>query len=250
MVVHAMNPVEAFDIDIINRVRAIWTVRPELRAVYYEWFEELLRSAEGLRPVVEIGSGPGFFKEHSPHLIATDLIRSPWIDVVCDAAGLPFKSGAVGAVVMVDVLHHLPKPLDFMGEVARVLRPGGHLAMIEPWITPFSFVLWRFFHHEDCHLCIDLACPFNGTKKAFDGNSAIPFKLLRDFQGGRKAPLQLLRAEAFLGLPYLVTLGFKLSRPIPFWCVRVARRFERLLVPLRRVLATRILLVWESPRNG
>lgn len=245
-----MSRVTLSDLDLLSRHRKIWAVRPELRSVYQEWFSQLLGYVDGLQPIVEIGSGPGFFKEYFPHLISTDLIRSPWVDVVCDAYPLPFRSGSVGALVMVDVLHHLPKPLEFMAEAGRVLQPSGRLAMIEPWITPLSFLLYRYFHHEDCGLRFDLDCPFNESdKKAFDGNAAIPFKVVKYFEA-KLEPLRLIRADAFLGLPYLVTLGFKCARPIPHTLVDFAKVCERLLGPIGRFAATRILLVWENSKYG
>jgi SAM-dependent methyltransferase len=238
------------DEDFVSRHRAIWAARPELRSVYREWFGRLLGWVGGRRPVVELGSGPGFFKEYFPDLIATDIVSSPWIDLKCDACALPFGPATVGALVMVDVLHHLPRPLRFMGEAARVLQPAGRLAMIEPWITPMSYLLYRFFHHEDCRLRFDLNRPFQGPGKSpLEGNAAIPFQVLRHFRSSA-GPLRLVRAEPFLGLAYLSTLGFKCSRPLPSGLVRLAHACERLLDPLLPLAATRILLVWEQTGNG
>lgn len=233
------------DQDIIRRHREIWAARPELRAVYQQWFAQLLRRVDGLRPIVEIGAGPGFFKEYFPELIATDVVQALHVDVVCDGGSLPFKSGSIGALVMVDVLHHLPQPLEFMAEAARVLQPGGRVAAIEPWITVPSYVLYRYFHHEDCSLGIDLRRPFDGVgKRAFDGNAAIPFKLLRHCNALGRA-WRLLDAAPFLGLPYLATLGFKRARPMPRPVADVARMCDRVLSPLKPWASTRILIVWE-----
>jgi len=238
------------DQEIIRQHRAIWAARPELCAVYQEWFAQLLRWVEGLHPMVEIGAGPGFFKAYCPQLISTDVIPTPYVDVVCDAGSLPFQSGSVGALVMVDVLHHLPKPLEFLAEAGRILHPGGRLAMIEPWITVPSYLLYRYFHHEDCSLAVDVRRPFGEVgKEAFDGNAAIPFKLLKQCQSGAPA-LCLLQAEPFLGLPYLATLGFKRARPIPQTLLGMARVCERFLSPLRKFVATRILIVWEHANEG
>src|SRR5947207_4879921 len=111
------------DAATMTRHRAIWKVRPELREVYMRWFRRLLSEVAGLAPMVEIGSGPGFFKEFAPGLVATDALPGPSIDVCCDAGALPFATSAVGALLMVDVLHHLPQPLEFLDEAARVLQP-------------------------------------------------------------------------------------------------------------------------------
>ena len=233
------------DQEVVRQHRAIWAARPELRAVYHEWFTQLLGCVEGLHPIVEVGAGPGFFKEYFPHLISTDVVPTPYVDVVCDAGSLPFQSGSVGALVMVDVLHHLPQPLAFLAEAGRILQPGGRVAMIEPWITVPSYLLYRYFHHEDCSLAVDVRRPFGELdKRAFDGNAAIPFKLLK--QGKQGAPAwRLLQAEPFLGLPYLATLGFKSTRPMPRAVIRIAKVCERLFRPLRRWASTRILIVWE-----
>jgi SAM-dependent methyltransferase len=239
-------PPPSSDLEFIARHRSIWVARPELRSVYHEFFAELLRAVQGWAPVVELGAGPGFFKEYHPGLISTDVIATRWVDVVCDACSLPFPSQSVGAFVMLDVVHHLPRPLDFIAEAARVLVPGGLMAMIEPWITPFSYLLYRYLHHEDCTLRIDLRRPFDPTrKKAFDGNAAIPYKLVR-YYARKPGTLRLARLERFLGLPYLATFGFKRTHPLPWRLIRAARSCEKMLGPIGRWNATRALLVWEK----
>ena len=220
------------DHEFISQHRTIWAARSELRAVYHEWFAQLLRCVEGLHPIVELGAGPGFFKEYFPQLISTDVISTPYVDVVCDASSLPFQSGSVGALVMVDVLHHLPKPLEFLAEAGRILLPGGRIAMIEPWITVPSYLLYRYFHHEDCSLAVDVHCPFGALeKRAFDGNAAIPFKLLQQYKRGVPS-LRLLQATPFLGLPYLATLGFHRARSMPLNRYSERRR-RRFMAPTR-----------------
>jgi len=77
---------------------------------------------------------------------------------------------------MLDVLHHLERPVAFMREAARVLRPGARLAMIEPGITPLSWPFYNFLHQEPVILSQD---PFAMTerrpdKDPFDSNQAIP----------------------------------------------------------------------------
>ena len=240
----------ASDAETLFRHRTIWAARPELRDVYREWFQRLLTEVSGLEPAVEVGAGPGFFKEYAPCLMATDVVPGDWIDVRCDAAALPFRAGSVGALVMVDALHHLRRPLGFLQEAARVLRPGGRLAMLEPWITPASFLLYRYIHHEDCRLGVDVADPFgDAAKTALAGNAAIPFLAVRQLRDGG-GPLRLLTIETFVGLPYLVTLGFKRVRPVPSILVRAARVAETWVRPLRRFLATRAFIVLEKPTVG
>jgi len=235
------------DLDYVRQHREIWALRPELRAVYHDFFATLLEAAGQRRPIVELGAGPGFFREYCPESIASDVIFTPWVNLVCDGCRTPFRDASAGAVVMLDVIHHLPKPLDFLSEMVRILQPGGSLVAIEPWITPPSYILYRYFHHEDCALSIDVAEPFRSTgKQAFDGNAAIPYRLVQSQRAHPAAGLKLIRCEPFLGLAYLATLGFKRRRSVPAAAIRLAAQCERIAGPVGRLASTRALLVWEK----
>jgi SAM-dependent methyltransferase len=54
----------------------------------------------------------------------------PWVEVVQgDAYSLPFDGASFDTVVCVRVMHHLEHPAAVIGELARVLRPGGVLVL-------------------------------------------------------------------------------------------------------------------------
>jgi SAM-dependent methyltransferase len=63
-----------------------------------------------------------------------------------DCRELPFKDGSKDGAIVQGGLHHLPAlPADLervFAEVRRVLRPGGRVVFVEPWLTPFL----RFVH--------------------------------------------------------------------------------------------------------
>lgn len=81
----------------------------------------------------------------SPALVAnyTGLAKC----VVADCRQLPFPNASRDIAIVQGGLHHLPElPGDLervVGEVRRVLRPGGLFMVVEPWRTPFlRFVHW------------------------------------------------------------------------------------------------------------
>ena len=49
---------------------------------------------------------------------------------------------------MVNLLHHVADASRCLDETARCVRPGGAFAAIEPWVSPWSRVVYRRLHHE------------------------------------------------------------------------------------------------------
>jgi hypothetical protein len=122
--------------------------------------------------------------------------------------------------------------------------------VIEPWVSPLSYVLYRFFHHETCEIGVDLALPFGETTKRYmDGNAAIPRKLFESLER-LSVPFRLVTLEPFLALPYLATLGFKARRRMPDRLVALAGHLERAGSFLRPAAATRVMAVLERTDGG
>jgi len=83
-------------------------------------------------------------------LAACRVARQRGLDVVVsDAARLPLASGSHDVVTLWDTLEHLPDPLAVLGEVARILRPGGSLVLstgdVSSWCARLSGSRWHLF---------------------------------------------------------------------------------------------------------
>ncbi|MEU9147397.1 methyltransferase domain-containing protein [Streptomyces sp. NPDC048349] len=52
--------------------------------------------------------------------------------LLADAARLPLRDGALDAVFAAGLIAHLPDPAENLRELARVVRPGGRLALFHP----------------------------------------------------------------------------------------------------------------------
>jgi SAM-dependent methyltransferase len=231
--------------------RRVWAEKPVLRRIYAEQFYAPLLAYRGAR-TLEIGSGPGLLSDIAPDVIRTDILPSPFIHLAADAHRLPFADGTFDSVIGLDVLHHFETPVRVLHEIARVLRPGGRLALVEPWITPFSRFVYTHLHQETCDLRVQ---PWLDTsqfaagkhKAAFDGNAAIPYRLVQHPEA--LPEWQLERCEVFCLFTYLLSLGFKRGSLLPAAAYPFVYRMERMTAPLwRRPAALRALLVWRKPQ--
>ena len=140
----ALEPVDYFS-NHRNKLRFPWRLyhAPVIRALT----EAVLQSPAD--DALNVGSGP--FIELSllpktPHrwtvcdldpraiesaraLHGDRIVRA---DVSPRGNALPYPSRSFSLVVAMDVIEHVRKPLEFVRELSRVLRPGGHLFVTTP----------------------------------------------------------------------------------------------------------------------
>jgi len=129
--------------------RTIIETKPFLRRIYEEWYTDIASHLpKGNGRILELGSGAGFLQEYVPDVIRSEVFPCPDIAVILDARWLPFRPGSLRAIVMTDVLHHIPDVRKFLIEAACAVREGGVLVMVEPWVTPWSRFVYGRFHHE------------------------------------------------------------------------------------------------------
>jgi SAM-dependent methyltransferase len=134
-------------------------VNPSLRDFSYldcrrrsELIEEhAARLPRHARTLVDIG-GKGkpyacFFAGRVKSHLVMDIAPAPSVDLVGDARKMPLADSSVDAVLITQVLEHVPEPLKVIAEIQRVLKPGGTLLLSVPSIFPqhgFPGDYWRY----------------------------------------------------------------------------------------------------------
>lgn len=128
---------------------------------------------------VEIGCGAAFFKRFLPAIQSADIVESKYVDLVCDGHQLPIKTASLSNVVLIDVFHHLQSPQYFLEEAHRVLQIGGKLILLEPFVSPLSYLVYKYFHEESFSFKKNPFIQENRTEKPststslYAGNQAI-----------------------------------------------------------------------------
>jgi SAM-dependent methyltransferase len=229
-----------------------WEKKESIRLLYRDFHRRLLECCPK-GSVLDIGGGTAHIKNFRPDIVSVDILSFPGIDVVADAHRLPFQDGTFAGVVMLDVLHHLERPIDFLKEASRVLKPGGRLAMLEPAMTTLARQFYHHFHEEPVAMDADPFAPVSVDPKRdpFDANQAIP-SLLFATSSARKQVEETIPSLRVQSVKWLSLFAYPMSGGFQKWSLMPARLVKPLLVFEEKVpeiickhLAFRMMIVIE-----
>lgn len=113
---------------------------------YDKFFEEKLKLiAEKSHNILDMGGGHPFQKLIGKHrniiqgkrYITLDIDPTTKPDVVGDAHQMPFENESFDAVLHVYVFEHLHSPQKAADEIYRILKPGGYMLGVIPFVHPY-----------------------------------------------------------------------------------------------------------------
>jgi SAM-dependent methyltransferase len=91
--------------------------------------------------MADVGAGDAPFRELFAHTqyATLDWGQSPHegaraVDIVASADAIPVRDGAFDAALLTQVLEHVPDPRAVLGELHRILAPGGRLYVTVPLV--------------------------------------------------------------------------------------------------------------------
>ncbi len=135
------------------------------RAAMFGQYERLRQQLLGKidvrkgRRVLDMASGTGYLAEKmgvvdlvctdiSVHMLKRARAKAKGDFVLADAHRLPFKDGVFDATVSSFAMHEVANPSNVMGEIFRILKPGGKIAVMDVvQQTRFSKkILLEIFH--------------------------------------------------------------------------------------------------------
>lgn len=215
---------------LIGRKKAL---RDWYCAIYSRW-AAALRDVPPEGVVAEIGSGGGgFSRDFIPELVATDTLPYEGLNAVVDAGNLPWSTGSVRALFLLNVLHHLSDAPRFLAEAQRVLKSGGLLLITDQHVGYISSLVLRW--HDE---------PYDpkaqswkaAAKHALSGaNGALAWMIFdRDkSQFEKQFPgYRLIAYEPFSPLQYWLSGGLKSWSLLPAPLLGLLHSFEAALLLL------------------
>jgi SAM-dependent methyltransferase len=206
--------------------------KPFLKAIYDQWYSLLAREVpRGEGRVLELGSGGGHCSRFIPELITCEVFRCPGVRIVADASRLPFAEESLRAILMTNVLHHIPNIRRFFAEASRCLRPDGRILMIEPWVSSWSHFVYKRLHHEAFHPDA-LDWDFSSTGPLSGANTALPWIIFARDRTKFEAEFPEFAIESirpFMPFRYLVSGGVGMRSLMPGFTHSAWARLERSL---------------------
>ena len=235
----------------LENYKEVWKSKKVLRLIYQDYYNTIDKyCTDG--DVLEIGGGIGNFQIGGRNIIKIDIQHSDSISLVADAHNLPFPNSTFENIVLIDVLHHLDCPVNFLEEASRALCPNGRLIMIEPGITPISWILYKIGHDEK----VDLSwrpvenCIPNAKKDPYDSNQAIPTLLFNKYYSILKdLNLSIINKEWMSLFVYPLSGGFQKWSLVPSMLVNWLLKIEKKLIPfLGPIMAFRLVIVLKNTK--
>ncbi len=254
-----MNNTDAFQNTLINQEQNILK-RPQFK--YYKFLYDKIRfqfgNSDSTARILEIGAGPGLSRFLLAELSVerTDLLDWPGRPVIgkINAESLPFPDDSFTGAFAVDTFHHLQSPHLALKELIRVTAPGSKIVLIEPYVSIFSFPVYKAFHSEKTtwRNDLDLETHFVSSLAA-DGDQGIP-KSFFCTREGRELLSKFLGFELQITVRYFSFLSFfatgGLTHPlnVPTGVISTLLVIEKFFPNwIMRFLGSRMIIVIDSP---
>lgn len=235
--------------ELLQKHRQTWKKKALLRFLYNEWYHEISDYLT-LGATLELCAGTGNFKEYCPDAISSDVIYVPWLDAVVNAEVLPFAASSLSNIVLIDGLHHIAQVCTFFDEATRVLRSGGRMVLLEPYISLLSWPLYHFLHEEPVDFNrnpLDNVSAKGGALP-FDANQAVATMLFeKEYHRfhQRFPTLNKMIHKYKTSFVYTLSGGFGHAQLLPTRVARVCARWEKKLPFPGKYLGFRLLVVLE-----
>lgn len=158
-----------------------------LRSFFQLLYADVARELEDYNEILEVGAGAGVSGIFlSNKVLRTDLVPFEEFGVAGNykMEALAFDDESFDAVFAFDSIHHSATPSRALKELLRVTRAGGKVILIEPFVSPLSYLPYKIFHHEETSWKFKEVAPNKnsiGSKNPASGDQGVSRFLIKEF---------------------------------------------------------------------
>jgi SAM-dependent methyltransferase len=225
----------------------------------FEEFYELCKNLDeihlnGSGKIVEIGSGVSFIKEMNPSIVTSDIKDYDGVDIILDAQNMHFGNSQIHAFYGINCFHHLPNPKIFFSEVARTLKPGGGVVLIEPYYGLLSNIIYKKVHEDEFYDKNQLSWETGQDSGQYmtGANQALSYIV---FERDRKIfedlfpELEIVHSAVINNyIRYLVSGGVNFRQLLPDSAESWLSIIEKILAPFNRIFGLHQVIVLKRRR--
>jgi SAM-dependent methyltransferase len=130
------------DLSAVYALPATWELEPRItknpdlvcRHFYDGMINDFLQSAGPNAMFVEIGAGLRFMP--ADNVVTVEIYDYPSTDVLGVAESLPFRNCTFDGALALNILEHVKDPFLCARELRRVVKPGGKIYVMIPFLAP------------------------------------------------------------------------------------------------------------------
>jgi SAM-dependent methyltransferase len=126
------------------------------------WLEKILLKIPEKSKILDAGAGTQRYRKYCKHLkyVSQDFGEYDGkgddtalqmgefdygkLDIISDITSIPEPDASFDAIMCVEVLEHLPEPIQAIKEFSRLLKPNGHLIITAPFCSLTHFAPYHF----------------------------------------------------------------------------------------------------------
>jgi ubiquinone/menaquinone biosynthesis C-methylase UbiE len=147
-------------------VSALKSLKPSVginnEACRETWLENVLQRIPSNSKILDAGAGTQRYRKYCKHLeyVSQDFGEYDGkgddsalqmgefdygkLDIVSDITSIPMPNSSFDAIMCIEVLEHLPDPVQAIKEFSRLLKPNGHLIITAPFCSLTHFAPYHF----------------------------------------------------------------------------------------------------------
>lgn len=133
-----ISEVSRFSINCLPQVlKEYGGVKPTDNISAHDYDEKAQAIIKKFKNGLILDDGSGSRKTYYKNVINLEIVDYTTTDVLGIGECLPFKSNSFDAVFSLAVLEHVKDPFKCASEILRVLKPGGLVYVVVPFLQPF-----------------------------------------------------------------------------------------------------------------